>query len=35
MLAIVAAHIKLNYGFDQEKSFRLFAVIYNFDLVKP
>lgn len=35
MLAIVAAQIKMNYGFDKEKSFRLFAVLYNVDLVKP
>jgi hypothetical protein len=34
LLAIVAAHIKMTYGFDQEKSFRMFAVLYNVDIVK-
>ncbi len=34
MLAIVAAHIKTTYGFDQEKSLKLFAVLYNVDVVK-
>lgn len=34
MLAIVAAHIQMNYGFDQDKSLKLFAVLYNVDLVK-
>jgi hypothetical protein len=34
MLVIVAAHIKLNYGFDQDKSLRLLAVLYNVDVVK-
>jgi hypothetical protein len=35
MLAIVAAHIYTTYGFDREKSRRLFAVLYNIDLVGP
>jgi hypothetical protein len=34
LLAIVAAHVWMTYGFDQEKSFRLLAILYNVDIVE-